>query len=336
MSVKNLLRETLPPTLFEALRRTATYVRRQVDFCRLCLDYFRDARRYARWSHTGRGDSEFRQREFSLLKSYHGVEKGLSLAEPRPGFGQQKIRSLIDQIDKARHDASNSAVTAAATASIGAYHGFNRNQDVTIDWLDTWIEATEPVDPRLGGTETVHRDDISAAIRGVSPDFFTTRHSVRNFAAGEVPLSDIEAAVSIARKAPSVCNRQGVKVYCFTRAEEALKHQPGNTGFGHLASRGLVITADLQAFSSIGERHQAYVDGGLFAMSLVYALHSMGYGSCMLAWTQRAATEARLRAALDIPDSEAVIMMIAVGCLPETFEAARAWRRPLSDLLVVR
>jgi nitroreductase len=336
MSTRAFLRRNLPGPLLKTLYGARAFSRRQSNFLRLCCDYLHDARRYSRWSHSGRADTTLRQREFALLKGYHSVEKGLSLPDSRPGFGELKISSLINTIDELRRRSPESDKVKAATASINAYREFNRNHGITFDWLDAWATKAVRVDPSVGGTATVYRKEIQAATHGVTSEFFSTRHSIRNFGPGEVPMADIEAATLLAQKAPSVCNRQGAKVYCFTQAADALQYQPGNGGFGHLASRGLVITADLQAFSSVGERHQAYVDGGRFAMSLVYALHSMGYGSCMLAWSQRATTEAHIRTLLDIPESEAIIMMIAVGCLPETLEVARAWRRPLSEVLVVR
>lgn len=336
MSVKNLLRRTLPAPVFGALRHAATTVRRRIDFCKLCLDYLHDARRYAHWSHTGRSDVRRGQREYALLKAYHGIEKGLSMAEPRPGFGKEKVRDLLARTSGLRVRYPDSEEAVAATASILAYRKFNHDHDVRLPWLDDWTRTAESADAATGGTRELRREDVEAAVAGVTPEFFTTRHSIRNFAPGDVPLEDMKAAVALAQKSPSVCNRQGAKAYCFMNAMDALQYQPGNRGFGHLASRGVVITADLQAFSSIGERHQAYIDGGLFAMSLVYALHSMGYGTCTLAWNSRAAAEARLRATLGIPDSEVVVMMIAVGRLPDSLRVACAWRRPLSRALVVK
>lgn len=117
---------------------------------------------------------------------------------------------------------------------------------------------------------------------------------------------------------------------------EALRWQPGNRGFGHLASRALVVTVDLQAFSGPGERNQAWVDGGMFAMSLLYALHSLGYGACPLAWSQRSSFDRQARAALGIPPNEVIIMMIAVGTLPERFRVAVSQRLSGKTALIER
>nr|WP_282569321.1 nitroreductase family protein [Aliiroseovarius sp. S1339] len=190
--------------------------------------------------------------------------------------------------------------------------------------------------PHLGGTIQKTRAEIQEAVAKGGEDFYFSRHSIRNFSGDDVPMEDMRKAIRMARKTPSVCNRQGPRVYCFQNAIDALQWQPGNKGFGHLASRGLVVTSDLRAFTGTGERNQCWVDGGMFAMSILYALHSLGYGACPLAWAPEAAVDKKMRRALDIPDHQGVIMMIAVGVLPEKLNVAVADRYDLEDVLIER
>lgn len=306
----------------------------------LARDYLSDLRRYVRWSHTGKADPHLPQQEAALLKQYHGLEKALSLQNPRPGFGQDKVKLLLKTLDRWLTRDPENPVVGAAIATLHAYRAFQHSHAIDLPWLDAWLATTAqkagPVQAQNGGAHKIRKADVMDAISGVGPKFFAARHSIRNFGPGEVPLEAIENAISMASKTPSVCNRQGPRAYCFANAMDALQWQPGNGGFGHLASRALIITSDLQAFSAPGERHQAYVDGGLFAMSVVYALHAMGYGCCMLAWSQRAAKEDALRQALNIPQNEVVIMMIAVGQLPDEVMVAQAYRRPVSEILRIR
>lgn len=337
--VKAMLRRHLPApayALLYRLNRRRLQVQQRVD---LAGNLLSDMRRYLHWSHTGGEDAELEQWQDALLKLYHSLEKGLSMPAPRAGFGESKARLVVQKIDRWLRRWPPDEVVAAAVAALLAYRDFNRAQGVAFGWLDRWLDRhgmlVGPDPARVGGTERIKRDAIRDAVAGVGADFFRTRHSVRHFTGEEVPLDDIRTAVDWARKTPSVCNRQGWRAHCFADASTALNHQPGNGGFGHRASRAIVVTCDLQAFCGTGERHQAYVDGGLFAMSVVYALHALGHGACMLAWTQPAAREAELRRTLGIPDSEAVIMMIAVGGLPESLEVPVAWRRPLAEILHV-
>jgi hypothetical protein len=306
---------------------------------RLYREMIDDVVLYHRWSHDGRRDHHRLQRESALLKHYHGLEKGLSLAEPRIGFGEPKARSLVARIEAWERDHGRDAVVAAAEGSLRAYHAFHQGHGHAMPWLDSWLhrrgQEAMPADDE-GGVKILHRSEIQRMVGIVGPAFFETRHSIRAFTSDPVPLDAIEAAIDMARKTPSVCNRQGPRAYCFRNAMDALRWQSGNAGFGPSASCALVITSDLQAFSSPGERHQAYVDGGLFAMSVVYALHALGYGTCMLAWSQDHGRNAKAKLALAIPESETIIMMIAVGCIPDEVRVARSYRRPIAEILQIR
>ena len=315
--------------------RAARTVWRKVKLLRLqahlVSDYLYDLRRFRIWSHGTDADRTQAQALHAIYKSYHGVEKGLSLRVPRPGFGVPKIAFLMGKLRDytKRFDADG---VPAATSALQSYQAFNADHDIKNPALETFL-ADHP-DDQSGGTKPVSRDKIMAMTATTGPDFFWSRHSVRQYADTPVPLEMIHQAVDMARKTPSVCNRQGARVHVFADAQKALDWQPGNTGFGHLASRALIVTADLQAFSGTGERNQPFIDGGMFAMSLLYALHAQGLGACPLAWSMRADKDRTMRAALDIPDSEAVIMMISVGHLPQTLQVAKSHRMPLDHFMV--
>ena len=297
----------------------------------LVSDHLYDARRYRRWSHGTDADKTQAQALHAIYKSYHGVEKGLSLRAPRPGFGVDKIAFLMEKLRAYRAKFDPDGVPAA-TSALQSYRAFNADHQIENPALETFLDATP--DDQTGGTHPVTRADILAATQSTGPAFFWARHSVRQYADTPVAMELITAAVDMARKTPSVCNRQGGRVHVFENAAEALSWQPGNGGFGHLASRALVVTADLQAFSGTGERNQPFVDGGMFAMSLLYALHAQGLGACPLAWSMRADKDRAMRKALGIPDSEAVIMMISVGHLPQTLAVAKSHRLPLDHFMV--
>lgn len=297
----------------------------------LLADHIYDLRRFLVWSHGTDSDRTRDQALYAIYKGYHGVEKGLSLSAPRPNFGALKIAALTGKLTEFSRRFDPAGVPAAASA-LHSYRAFNAGHDVVNPGLDVFLQGAG--DAGIGGTRAVERAEIEAATRHVGPEFFWSRHSVRQYSDAPVAMELIRQAVDMARKTPSVCNRQGARVHVFENAREALDWQPGNKGFGTLASRGLVVTADLQAFSGTGERNQPFVDGGMFAMSLLYALHAQGLGACPLAWSMRPEADRKMRRALGIPDSEAVIMMISVGHLPESLHVAHSHRRPLEHCLV--
>ena len=131
---------------------------------------------------------------------------------------------------------------------------------------------------------------------------------------------------------PRVCNRGATRVYAIYDAqhrERALAHQNGNAGFGHTAGAVLIITTNMSAYTDFGERNQAWIDGGLFAMTLTYALHAQALGTCFLNWSALPGQDKAMRRELGIPAEEAVITFMAVGKLPQVFTVAASPREPL-------
>ena len=94
-----------------------------------------------------------------------------------------------------------------------------------------------------------------------------------------------------------------------------------------------IVTSDLQAFCNPGERFQCWIDGGMFAMSLLYAAHSLRLGACALNWSQTCERDIAMRTAVGIPDNEVVVMMMAVGHLPSQFSVAQSARKELSEVV---
>lgn len=109
--------------------------------------------------------------------------------------------------------------------------------------------------------------------------------------------------------------------------------QNGNRGFGSLAPRLLIVSGEMQSFFGSSERNQIFIDGGLFSMSLLFGLHAMGLGACPLNWSVSFRQDRKLRRKFRIPESEAVIMIISLGYLPETLSVPKSVRYPLSGVM---
>jgi len=126
-------------------------------------------------------------------------------------------------------------------------------------------------------------------------------------------------------------------VHIFTKQEDiqrALLYQNGNRGFNDQIDKLAVIVSDLECFTSSGERFQKWIDGGMFAMSLVYALHSLGLGTCCLNWSVDAATDKAFRNAINVKNSEELIMMLAIGNLPEELNVCDSPRKDIHEVLI--
>jgi nitroreductase len=299
-------------------------------------DYLYDATRYFRYSST----FVYRTRANLAAKitaTYHSVERGLALPDPRPGFGASNMAYLIAAIDEyVRKYGIDESLTAAAGA-LEAYAAFNELHNVpeypSREEIKRLLGRLRPVRvENHGGTCEISRDSIRRATDPVTSDFFFTRHSIRQFSDEEVTVADIDAAIAIAQRAPAVCNRQECGVYVIHDKQLILKMLDiqGTRGFNERVNKLLVITHRLTAFYGSWERNQCWIDGGLFAMTLLLGLHAQGLGTCCLNWAKSAPTDLAMRTLLKMPDEEVIIMLMAVGHLPASLKVAYSARRPLA------
>jgi nitroreductase len=340
VSLKRRLATTMLPG--PIVKRLVGLYKRVTATFQMASNSVYDFRRFLIWSSAGRTTLSQTQARAVITIQSHRIEKGLALPAPRPGFGIDAVTSLIECVDAYLAEFGWDDTIAAGTDALSAYRDFNARHQVLMPMVDHALGRLRMVGGIQGlpiaGTKNVTRAEIVGTLPDDLSAFFASRHSVRQFAPHAVAQDLIVRAIRMAQKTPSVCNRQAWKVHVFSEPEqkrEILKFQNGNRGFGDTASHLLIITVDLQHFTSAGERTQCWIDGGLFAMSVVYALHSLGLGTCMLNWSVLKETDRAVRTVAGIPDSQVIIMMIVVGNLPDEFTVAYSLRKGLEDVIVV-
>ncbi|MDB9445941.1 nitroreductase family protein [Anabaena sp. CS-542/02] len=310
----------------------------------LTFDYYYDLQRFFKLSATNNPYTTKTMLQGRIIAHYHVIEKGLSLKNPRPGFGANVVHNLLLLLKHYQENYGLDEVTEVAINVLYSYYKFNLSYNCNHEQLYQkiiQIKDEKSVNNEYlseGGTIEIKKAHIHKSALINFQDFVNSRHSIRNFANGDVDIKLIKEAVSIAIKTPSVCNRQTWKVHVYSHEEiknKILSHQNGNRGFGEYADKVLIITSDLNYFTGSSERNQCFVDGGLFAMSLIYALHSLGLGSCCLNWCVSHQTDKLLRKDAGIKESETVIMMLAVGNLPDELSVANSARKAVEEVLVL-
>lgn len=324
------------------VRRSYTRIRHRWN---LLANYLYDLRRFKRYGSPDRALSLAGQQQAYLLMLAHSLEKGMTLPSPRLGFGRDKLQILLTQTAAYIRNHGDDWASQTAIQVIEAYLAFHANttEAASLNVIATEVAALRSAsrrwDPAVrGGTLPLH-DSSAAEVNPLSIEaFLRSRHSIRHFRQQAVPLALIERAVALAQTTPSVCNRQAGRVHVIPRsafADHVLQLQNGNRGFGNTASHVVVITSDVRCFLSIDERNQMWVDGGLFAMTLVHAFHGLGVGTCFLNWSADKERDTALRRRLPIPDWENVITMLAIGYAEDHIKACVSQRRPLGEVLTV-
>lgn len=306
-------------------------------------EFLQDSQEYLEHFGAARIDESCEAFRARLTVEYHCIEKALSLEETRAGFGKERVEKLVDSVKECVRRYGADPTSQVAVNALQAYYDFNAQQGIDNEWLHGELEqlrvlVTErEVCCEDGGVIPLTRSDVKNSSHIDFDSFAKTRHSIRHFSSEPVPIELIESAIGMALKTPSVCNRQPWKVHVYCDQEikqRLLDYQSGNRGFGDKASTILVVTSPLSAFFDVGERHQPYTNGGMFSMSLVYAIHALGLGSCCLNLCKTNKEADMFRQVAGIPDDEALVMMIIVGNLPESFCVAQSHRKSLDKVMV--
>jgi len=301
-------------------------------FSGFCYDFHRFYS-YAGW----RSEMlDIEERNYTGVKIYHSLEKSMSFKNRKQGSGWSDAYLLLTLLERANktnqigyHDKAARKVLADFIELPGNAQTeqaqYIREQLVSLNF-------TSLVDH---GTMTHSSEDFQKGML-VSPEsFFLSRYSLREFKTECVDEDIIKRAVSLAMKTPSVCNRQAWHVYHSSDKEvkeKALKYQSGNRGFGEKIPNIMVLTVDLKAFVPGQEHYQHWIDGGLFSMSIIYALHSLGVASCCLNWSQTPRNDKSLRKVVKIKPNHTVIMMLAIGWPEERNNVCISARRPLDEV----
>lgn len=310
------------------------FVSRLHLLCDIALAYYYDMRRYIRYSGMLRIDSKGKLLGQIILK-YHVVEKGLTMPQPRLGFGRENVMILINRVLEYhdRYGLDHPQVRNGAEI-VNEYLLFHKEAEYRLDpQLQRKIDELNRRIPGLGHTSQprMTRMQYFRNVDSIFPSFAASRHSVRNFSSEPVDKQQLTEALEIARTAPSACNRQMVSVHIYEDRESIAKIlalQGGNRGFGQLTDKLLIVTSSLNFFYTVGERNETYVDGGIYVMNLLYALHYKQIGACTLNCCFTPSVQRKLYEETGIARQETFVAMIACGVVPAEFQVTGSYRSP--------
>lgn len=302
--------------------------------------YPRDIRRYLKYSATLVDKKEFGNLEAKVIADGHIIEKGLSLKNPRLGFGKGVILRLVDELKnyKKRKYPEKTFAQKFAISVLHRYLEYNTANGYDISDLEPLIKQfSNKGFEDFSGTHSYNKKEVLENVKKNFESLIHNRFSLRQFTDEPVSREILEKVIDLARFTPSVCNRQSTKVYIVEEPkikQRVVDIQQGNRGFGEQIDKMLVVTSDIHFFFGLQERYQSFVDGGLFAMNLLLSLAYYGIGACGLNWCAETKRDNELRKLLKIKESENIIMMIAIGNMPDEFKTAKSHKREISDIAV--
>lgn len=268
-----------------------------------------DAFVYMRYNNDSPFADASERANYRLRIQAHKIEKGLSLPRPKMMFGSIALQSIVDIIR-----GGNVKSPAAFGMALGVVKEYEEVHSCDLGMLPLmrakYVDGSEYF---VGGTKSADFLRINAE---EAKRFLCSRNSVRRFSCECVAAEVVGSIIEVAKYAPSQCNRQSVRVrniQDFELIQRVLALQGGATGFNEDVHNLFVVSSDLAAWQGPQQRNQAFVDGGLFSSSLLYALHAHGIAACPLNLAVPRRHELEIKRLCGIPKSHRLIMLIAYG-----------------------
>lgn len=279
------------------------------------------------------------QYEASITRLYHTIEKGLAYTNYRAGFGSDNVKALMAEMQHYALQGYDTEASFYKTALCVLHRYIEKNRlykHVDIK-LNEALEKLPGLPNDEGGMLEFHPADADQMHGMDYQDFAKSRHSIRHFSEIPVELEKVKDAIKLAQLTPSACNRQGWRTRIIADKsilEHVLKNQNGNRGFGQEIDKLLLVTADLRYFNSDREVFQAYIDGGMYAMSLINSLHYECIGTIPLSGSLSQEQDANVRSILRLDDAEVIILFIGIGNYPEKCQTTKSIRHePVIEII---
>lgn len=316
------------------LKLVMRQLKMEISFLKEAYYFWRLTVKYNASNHT---DKDMEKMQYTLLRENHTLEKGMSMRNPRKGFGQEKVLNLFQRLNKYVDLYAEKDITFLnyPLSTIKGYIEYTQKTGIEIpkikeEYSKLMKRVGEPMIETHAGITTVNRDEIIRACNSSFESLLYSRHSIRYFSEKPINKDLIEKALNLAQRTPSACNRQGWLTHVFTgeHSVELIKWQGGSRGFEDEIRCSILVTANLKAFLSY-EVHQAYIDGGLYAMNLINALHSLGLGTIPLSCGFERDKLKKL-SLFGIPEHEVPILIIGIGHMQSQFNIAVSERKDIS------
>ncbi len=256
--------------------------------------------------------------KYEILQLSHRLEKGLLVETPKPWWGWEKAERIASLLKSNKDEFSNLTGKGVLKAYIEAKKSSDnsKERDKAIKFADAHPEIYEAETP--GGVLKLSWENFTDSEKEVVEHFFNSRHSCREFQNKIVSKEDIEAAVALALRCPSACNRQVTNCYVYQSKD----------------LQTIILTTSIRAYD-MGEFNDWFVSPSIFAGYLSLSLHLYGIGSCVYRkqlYGKHPYNES-MRKKCSIPEDEMIICELRFGYYQDTIKVPVSNRHQANDIL---
>lgn len=313
-----------------------------IFFIRIMIEQLHYAYLYARHMVNRNAPNTQSKIRADLSIRAHALEKGMSIGQVKVGFGKCKAIALISDLQKYIEIYGKDSFVKELYSVIAEYIKYNtyngadmKNIQSILDKLEL-NKDNESFICKSGVLEFTHEQIIKET--SCSYDKFSqSRYSVRDFGDNIIPLSDIEKALKLCERTPSACNRQSWKIHILKDRKlrnQLFELQLGCNGFYEKMQYAILICGDLSCYG-FPEFNQAYVDGGLYAMNLMYALNYFDIATIPLTMQHKYTHTKKIKKIIQLSPNEIPVLLIGVGSYKDKFKVACSMRKTYTEYTTI-
>ena len=305
-----------------------------VVFFRTIMQQLLEAMFVFRYAIDGNMSNNPKKLQAEITITLHALEKGMSIGDGRIGFGKEKTIAVIAELRRLASISGDFDFIKESVGTIKDYVNYNESKGADMSAVKKDLSALiDEIDidcqPRQG-LLFVNEETLNKCINADFNAFSLSRHSIRDFSDKPIDRERIRKALKLCERTPSACNRQSWKIHVFYdehKRNRLFEMQGGSKGFYNKMQCAVLICADLHYYN-ISELNLAYVDGGLYGMNMLYALHSQGLATIPLTMGLKQGILNYIKKEMGIPKYEAPILLIGVGTYKKDFKVAYSHRIP--------
>ena len=255
--------------------------------------------------------------KYEILQTAHRLEKGLLNENPKFLWGWEKAERIATLLKVNDDEFSNRTGRGVLKAYIESKKQSDNSEERerANKFFENHPEIAQEV--TSGGALLLKRDDITIKEKDAIEYLFNTRHSCRDYVDKLVDKKDINAAISLALKCPSACNRQVTNCYVYQSKE----------------LQTIILTTSIRAYGE-GEFNDWFVSPSIFAGYLSLSLHLYGIGSCVYRkqlYGHHPYNE-KMSKKCNIPDDEMIFLELRFGYYKDEFKVAVSNRHNADDI----
>lgn len=257
--------------------------------------------------------------KYEILQSAHRLEKGLLVTEnPKPFWGWEKAERIASLLKINNDEFSNRTGRGVLKAYIEAKKKSDNPKEVE---KAVFFEKNYPEiekEETLGGVIHLNEVSFTENQKEVVELLFNSRHSCRDFQDKIVLKEDVEAAIALALKCPSACNRQVTNCYVYQSKE----------------LQTIILTSNIRAYE-VGEFNDWFISPGIFVGYLSLSLHLYGIGSCVYRKQLYGSHpyNDKMRKKCNIPDDEMIVLELRFGYYKDEFIVPVSNRHSAKDII---